>query len=302
MLDTLKRLWDNIYTRIGLIVVASAVVLWFLDKTQLAWGSFLIAFAIAYIANPFVTWFENKRFFSRSFGVIVVLSIILFIFVVGTLLLVNIIVEISSLAEEINFSTLIEWVRNLPRRFPPWMGNVLSQNTESINNVLQNLQNLLRNEFPNTVLPWLQDRMTGFLKGIGGLLGVVLQVILIFILVGYILASYPTMVKDLLKVIPPRRRSLAKELSDKLDVVVGGYIRAKVIEALIVGLVIWLFLSIIGVPSALSISFVAMLLNPIPYLRTYYCYYSSSAIGYRPRLDNCFSYSYCNDCYSANRW
>ncbi len=266
MLDTLKRLWDNIYTRIGLIVVASAVVLWFLDKTQLAWGSFLIAFAIAYIANPFVTWFESKRFFSRSLGVILVLSTILFIFVIGTLLLINIIVELSSLAEEINISPLIEWVRNLPKRFPSWMEKMLSQNTESINDILQNLQDLLRNQFPNTILPWLQDRMTGFLKGIGGLLGFILQVILVFILVGYILASYPTIVKDLLKIIPPRKRSLAKDLTDKLDVVVGGYIRAKVIEALIVGLVTWLSLSIIGVPSALSISFVAMLLNPIPYL------------------------------------
>ncbi len=266
MLDTLRRLWDNIYTRIGLIVVTSALVLWLLDKTQLAWGSFLIAFAIAYIANPFVTWFENKRFFSRGLGVILVLSFILFIFVVGTLLLINIIVEISTLAEGISISPLIDWVRSLPDRWPQWLGKILSQNTESIDNLLQNLQDFLRNEWPNTVLPWLQDRMTGFLRGIGGFLGVILQAILIFILVGYILVSYPTITNDLLKIIPPRQQALARELTDKLDIVVGGYIRAKVIEALIVGLVTWLSLSIIGVPSALSIGFVAALLNPIPYL------------------------------------
>ncbi len=266
MLDTLKRLWDNIYTRIGLIVVASVLVLWLLEKTQLAWGSFLIAFAIAYIANPLVTWFENKRFFSRSLGVILVLSFILFIFVVGILLLINIIVEISTLAEGISISPLINWVRNLPEKWPQWLGKILSQNTESVNNLLQNLQNFLQQEWPDTVLPWLQDRMTGFLRGIGGFLGVILQSILIFILVGYILASYPTIVKDLLRIIPPRQQPLAKELTDKLDIVVGGYIRAKVIEALIVGLVTWLSLSIIGVPSALSIGFVAALLNPIPYL------------------------------------
>lgn len=266
MLDTLKRLWENIYTRIGVIVITGAFILWLLDKTKLAWGSFLIAFTIAYIANPFVSWVERKRFFSRSLGVILVLSVIVFIFVVSILLLINIVVEISTLADKVDVSSLINWFRNLPKRGPSWIANVFSQNTESINNLLQNLQNFLQQQLPDTILPWLQDRMTDFLKGIGGFLGILLQAILIFILTGYILASYPIILKDLIKIFPPRKHSIAKELAYKLDSVVGGYIRAKVIEALIIGLVTWLALSLIGVPSALSIGFVAALLNPIPYL------------------------------------
>ena len=263
MLDTIKRLWDNIYTRIGLIVITSALILWFLDKTQLAWGSFLMAFAIAYVANPFVTWFENRRFVSRSLGVILVLSFILLIFVVSIFLLINVLIEVYTLTDQVNLLPLIDWVKSLLDKWPQWLTSVLEENIENVNNLLQNLQSFLSNE---SVLPWLQSRVGDVLKGIGGFLGILLQAMLVFVLAGYIMASYPNILENLLKIIPPRRHDLAKDLIYKLDIVVGGYIRAKVIEALIVGLVTWLALSLIGVPSALTVAFITALLNPIPYI------------------------------------
>ncbi len=257
MVDTFIRLWANLYTRIGLIIVVALFAIWFLQQTQIAWGSFIIAFTIAYVANPFVTWFENKRFVSRSSGVVIVLTFLLLLLVTVGILLITLGV---SLTQNININPFIRWIQGLPNwaqnALPSWVFS--EQNSESITTLLENTRTF--------AIDWSQQAATRFFKGIGGFVGIILQTGLVFVLAGYIMQSFPSITKNMLKVFPPRRQPFVAELGEKLDIAVGGYIRAKVIEALIVGAVVWVTLVLIGVQLALPIAVVAAILNPIPYL------------------------------------
>lgn len=257
MLDTFIRLWANLYTRIGLIIVVGLFAIWFLQQTQIAWGSFIIAFTIAYVANPFVSWFENKRFISRSSGVFLVLTFLLLLLITVVILLITLGV---SLTREINISPFLRWIQGLPNwaenALPSWVFS--EQNSESITTLLENAR--------TSAISWSQTAATRFFKGIGGFVGILLQTGLVFVLAGYIMQSFPSITKNMLKVFPPRRQAFVSDLGQKLDIAVGGYIRAKVIEALIVGGVVWVTLVLIGVNLALPIAVVAAILNPIPYL------------------------------------
>ncbi len=265
MLDTLLRLWANLYTRIGLIVVLSLIAIWFLQQTQIAWGSFIIAFTIAYVANPFVSWFENKRFLSRSSGVFIVLTFLILLLVIVVFLLT---VLGAAFTRDINILPFIRWIQGLPNwaenALPSWVFS--EQNSDNINTLLENAR--------TNLISWSQNVATGFFKGIGGFVGILLQAGLVLVLAGYIMQSFPSITKNLLKIFPPRRQKFISELGEKLDIAVGGYIRAKIIEAIIVGAVVWVTLVLIGIgfglPSmtelALPIAVVAAILNPIPYL------------------------------------
>ena len=257
MVDTFIRLWANLYTRIGLIIVVTLFAIWFLQQTQIAWGIFIIAFTIAYVANPFVSWFENKRFVSRSSGVVIVLTFLLLLLITVVILLISLGVSLTS---DININPFIRWIQGLPNwaenALPSWVFS--EQNSESITSLLENWRTF--------AIAWAQQAATRFFKGIGGFVGILLQTGLVFVLAGYIMQSFPSITKNMLKVFPPRRQPFVAELGEKLDLAVGGYIRAKVIEALIVGAVVWIALVLIGVNLALPIAVVAAILNPIPYL------------------------------------
>lgn len=60
-MTSLQKIWQNVYLRTALIIAIVLVIGWMLDKTQLAWRSFLIAFMIAYIFNPMVERLQAWR-------------------------------------------------------------------------------------------------------------------------------------------------------------------------------------------------------------------------------------------------
>jgi predicted PurR-regulated permease PerM len=90
--------------------------------------------------------------------------------------------------------------------------------------------------------------------------------LVIITLAAFIISSYRSINQGFYNLFPERYRSLVKELMLKMDKTVGGYIRAKFLESIIVGLVVWIALLIIGVPRAPAIAFIAAILNPIPYV------------------------------------
>jgi len=168
--------------------------------SQIAWGSFIIAFTIAYVANPFVSWFEHKRFVSRSSGVFLVLTFLLILLITVVFLLITLGV---SLTTDIDISPFIRWIQGLPKwaenALPSWVFS--EQNSESITTLLENARTSGINWSQ-----WSQTAATRFFKGIGGFVGIMLQTGLVFVLAGYIMQSFPSITRNMLKVFPPRRQ------------------------------------------------------------------------------------------------
>ncbi len=56
------------------------------------------------------------------------------------------------------------------------------------------------------------------------------------------------------------------DLTKKADQAVGGYLRGQLLITVLLGFMIWVGLSLVGVPLALAISFLAAIFNLVPYL------------------------------------
>src|SRR5690606_33400145 len=68
------------------------------------------------------------------------------------------------------------------------------------------------------------------------------------------------------RLVPVRHRALADDLLAKADLAVGGYLRGQLFITMLLGVMIWIGLSLLGIPLATAISFLAAVFNLVPYL------------------------------------
>ncbi len=72
--------------------------------------------------------------------------------------------------------------------------------------------------------------------------------------------------KSLLSIFPNNIFEMAISLSYKINAQIGEFIRARLIEAVIVGIVVWIGLSVMNFPYAIFLALFAVLMNLIPYV------------------------------------
>jgi predicted PurR-regulated permease PerM len=99
-----------------------------------------------------------------------------------------------------------------------------------------------------------------------GLVGVVLDVILVAVLSIYLLADGARVSDWLRENMPERQQGRMRFLLDTLQRVVGGYIRGQVLLCGLLGLMVGVGMAIIGVPYALLLGVLAFVLGFIPVL------------------------------------
>jgi predicted PurR-regulated permease PerM len=255
--DTFRRIWQNIYLRVLLIVASIYLFIVVLQATRVAWVSFLIAFLIAYLVEPLVDRLERNRLFPRWLSVAVTMLLIVLFFVVGVVLATEILSQVALLP-----GVVTPFLSDLPARLealtPDWLVPFLGDNTTSVQTFFQQQQ--------DAIVFWLQGRARSLVRGIGVFFGGLGQGIVILFLTAFMISSYSAIQQSIYRLFPPRNRDFIADLASKLDRSVGGYVRAQVLRAFIVGIVLWLVFSIIGVPKAAALAFISAVLNPIPYL------------------------------------
>jgi predicted PurR-regulated permease PerM len=92
------------------------------------------------------------------------------------------------------------------------------------------------------------------------------QVVLIAIASAYILYDYPRLTAQRAAL---RAGALPRPLrrpGRKADRAIGGYLRGQILIAIVLGFMLWIGLSLIGVPLATAISVLAAVFNLVPYL------------------------------------
>ena len=101
-----------------------------------------------------------------------------------------------------------------------------------------------------------------------GLVGAVLDVILVAVLSIYLLADGSRVSDWLRRNMPDRQQGRMKFLLDTLQRIVGGYIRGQLFLCGLVGVLVGVGMQVIGVPYALLLGVVAFILEFIPVLGT----------------------------------
>lgn len=241
----------------GLLGVAAFTLL---NYTVAIWRPFFIAFTLAYLLNPLVVRLERRL--GRSLAVVVTV----FVLTVSGALVVLLLAQVAGGLLELP-RTLLFALERLPDWYetgaPLWLREVVDGTVAELGRASE-----LPGELPSLddVSGVLRGSLGALLGSLGGLAGALFQGVILFTLTVFTLAGYPLIARSLLEAFPRRYGPRVRELAAKLDTTAGAYVRAKLVQALIVGLVYWLVLALLGVPRAGALGFLAGLLNPIPYL------------------------------------
>jgi predicted PurR-regulated permease PerM len=279
-MEQLEQLWRWPLARVGLVAVVvvalGAAVQAALALFGLAWGVVIqlesvlllagLSYLFAYLANPLVEWLETRLKTSRGFGVLLVFMLVVVFLGVASVLITSIITELIRFSQKLPGLvttlqvTLNEQLASLEkmRGNSPELRSVIDQATQGIQTALSGITERL--------LAFLQGQGVSILSRTLGVVGSILQFVLVFIIGGYMLASYRAIGTTFLDLFPKGWRSMVSSLTNDISTAVGGYIRGQIIIATCVGTMVGIGLSIIGVPLALALGFIAGIFNIVPYL------------------------------------
>jgi predicted PurR-regulated permease PerM len=246
---------------IKIIISLSAIIfsLWFLHSISNLLAPFLISLVIAYALNPLVQYLSRKKL-SRTLASALILLV--FLLVTATLVLL--------LAPPIasQFSDLINSLPGALRDLQTWINVTLIPKLASLGVPTDDIQDKLSQELPTK----LESLINGLLSGLSGVfLGLTLvltqlvNVILIPFLSFYILKDFDSLKSLVLNLFPEKKRADARIIYKKIDGMLGSFIRGQLIVSIIHGIIVYTFLSILGVKYAIFLGALGILLNIIPY-------------------------------------
>jgi predicted PurR-regulated permease PerM len=276
--------WSSPWVRAITFLVLGLLVLWILWTTRKAYAFALqvglIGFGIAYVLNPLIEGLKRIKV-RRAFGVVIVYIGVFTLLIFGSVLITQIITELSGFVSRIpqafnNIGSLTarisSWFTNIVSSLPTFLSSrfgVQTSSDELSTQIQTQLTSFLQSgiESINALLQRLaRDGPSVLLSGATNVLSTTAQSFLILLTSAYFLYDYPRFTANFKRFVPVRWRPLYEDLTEKADVAVGGYIRGQLLITLIIGVLIFIGLTIVGVPLALPISFLAALFNLVPYL------------------------------------
>jgi len=276
--------WRNVWVRAAVQAVLIIGVVWLLiefrSRYAFALQTAVIGFVIAYILNPLVNGFGRLRI-RRAPATVIIYIFVILLFVFGTYLLTQVVAELASFVNTVPraLDALVPLITNASDFFASWQERLPSFLVDrfgvSVDNadVSQEVEARILGVFNQAadglaaLLENILNQGPGFLlSGATGIFSTTLQVFLILVASAYFLNDFPRFIANFRRFVPVRYRPVYQDVSSKMDLAVGGYLRGQLLIAVILGLFIYLGLLLIGVRLALAISFLAAVLNLVPYL------------------------------------
>ena len=279
-----ETLWRSPWVRgLTYLCVVAALIVFLVTQRGAYTFALQVAiagFLIAYVLNPLVDLLGRARI-GRSLAVGIVFVLLAQALVAGSVLLSQVV------AESARFVALL----------PAALGNLsdlLGSATGWIGRVGEALPDFLRDRFgieaggdafaaqveaqiaawltagARGVTDFLERVVTGgpgfLVAGATSLVSGAFQAVLIAIASAYMLADFPRLTRNAVRFVPVRYRDLYHDVARKADRAIGGYLRGQVLITIIVGFIMWLGLTLVGVPLATAISVLAAVFNLVPYL------------------------------------
>ncbi|MCC2631217.1 MAG: hypothetical protein K0S38_1026 [Candidatus Paceibacter sp.] len=232
--------------RVLVILAAAGIALYLLDVILILLTAIVIASAI----EPGIRWFQRKSV-PRVPATIIIYSLLAIVIIAAFYFI------LPTFLKE-----LVDFVRILPEKITAV--NVTTEGNdflkaveglgaqESIGNVVQSISNTLSTS---------SDNVLGTLSAI---FGGVTSFLLIFVLSFYFTVREGG-IEDFLKLITPfRHESYVIELWKRSQAKIGRWMQGQLILALIVGVLVFIGLSILGVKNALFLAFISTMFEIIP--------------------------------------
>ena len=239
--------------RLTIMIVAAAVIIYFLWIVRSGLYPFIVAVFFAYLLNPAVCALEEKGL-RRPVAIFVVYGIVFGLLIV---------------AGTYGIPVLIRELENFGRELPQMMAKG-EEVMQAIQFTYQNslLPYSLRIALDNALLS-LQDEVQQFIaevvNSLIGLISYTIGLVITPILAFYILNDWYELKDKLLQLLPVKWRQEWLMTCCDFDKVLSGVIRGQLTVALIVGILVTIGLRLLDVPYSLLIGILAGMLDIIPY-------------------------------------
>lgn len=246
---------------IKIMITLSSIIfaLWFLHSISNLLAPFIAALIISYALNPLVEKMTRGKI-TRTLASAIILVAFLLLSAAAILLLAPPIAA--------QFSELIKSLPGALNDLQVWINNGLIPKLNSLGIPTNDIQTKLSQELPaklENLLNTLLSGLSGLFAGISVVLTQVVNLILIPFLTFYIMKDFDNL-KNLIKdLFPKNSRSKAILYYQKIDDLLGSFIRGQLIVSVIHGIVVYIFLSILGVKFAVFLGAIGIVLNIIPY-------------------------------------
>lgn len=241
------------HLRISFIVLTTIIVCIFLYSVRNALYPFTIAFFLAYLLNPAVSYLE-RRGVGRTAAILAVYAVVFSLLIYsGSRLFPLVIRELESFSKDL--PAMIRAVEELIQTFQWQYQNAALP--YSLRMALDERLIFLEKE-GQTYITSLVDALMGV---IGHGIGLMLSPVLAF----YLLSDWHRIKEELLLMLPGRWRHDISMVWKDVDRVLSGVIRGQVTVAIVVGILVSSGLYMLNVKYALIIGILAGLLDLIPY-------------------------------------
>ncbi|MDZ4677198.1 MAG: AI-2E family transporter [Oligoflexia bacterium] len=235
-------------TIVAVILISALVVLLAIPGMLV---SFLIAFVITYLFKPPVNYLERM-------GVGRTIAILIPFIVLGGIIATSSSILIPKAADQISALQL-----ELPK-YIKGVSDITIRHTKKFNSALSQFSSVNLSE---KIELWLQGASGSLLISIPNwVTQLFTTMILAPFFAFFMLRDGREISRQLLGFVPNHLFELSLNLMYQINQQLGGFIRARLLESVIVGVVVWLGLSIMGFPYSAILAVFAGLTNLIPYI------------------------------------
>lgn len=266
--NAFQHAWRSPWLRFAVFVTLIALAVWLSYRLSIQISNViaaaLISYTVAYLMNPLAVALEKRRF-NRLAAVMIMLLVFGAVIGLTVLLIIAVINQIAQLLTNLPawITQLNNWALDLLARYAdnPMFADIQRQATEAVQG--------LATQATQAAVPLVQNLLAPggvVLSSVLSVGNVLVQILLILVLSIYMITSFDKVGLTLLRLLPRKWQPEALDLSEDVSKAVGGYLRGQLLISLFVGVFVTVGLTLLGIPNALAIGFLAGALNIVPYL------------------------------------
>lgn len=245
-------------------VISGAIIIGILYMMNLLSGvllPFLVAWLIAYLIYPFVTFFQYKlKLKSRPAAILAVMFLLLVIVTLAGVLLVPPIVDEFTKLKDLLTDYFIEGSKQAA--IPGTVANFIKEHID-----MMEIQNSLNQEhLANTVRSLLPKAWSILSQSVNIIIGVFASFI-ILLYTFFILLDYETIASGWIGLIPIKHRENVTRIVNDVKESMNRYFRGQALVAFCVGILFSIGFIIIDFPLAIGFGLFIGILNLVPYLQ-----------------------------------
>lgn len=213
--------------------------------------STILSFVIYYLMEPIVEYLELKGLSRILASSIPFLCFALFLFLISLWL----------------FPQLANQIETLKLQMPQYSARIKEMGLEWERNAYPWLKEFGQSSLVESTQSYLFSKVSAFFSQIPVLLSSSITILLLTPLFGFFLLYEGTsLYRQFLRIVPNHLFELVINVNHSINVQMGQFIRARLLETALITLFIFIFLSIIGFPYSLIFAISTGLLNLIPYV------------------------------------